>query len=291
MIAKNQGDQRCQYQTGLGRSGTWSVGMFSLHQSLWKGAGGEGMPAPGPGARGGPSLNCCFSQDCFQSADKPSPCGRAAFLLCKYLYKELINKALKEGLSLLPLILQSSSAAALTGTSLPPSLQRLWGSPLPRSGALPGGRVRRSPPLSGQGRSCAHPRPSRRHLSVGEAPRGSGVPRGAGSDVSARAEALRRQRGGSMVAAGAHRPGPLKQQNKAHKGGKHSGSSQRRAGGEAGRARSGSSPGLRAAAFLTVLSPQAASLSRPSPAGGSAISAGWTGGTRRCSSAGSARRR
>ncbi|NXF94118.1 TSR1 protein, partial [Eubucco bourcierii] len=34
-----------------------------------------------------------------------------------------------------------------------------------------------------------------------------------------------------MVAAGAHRPGPLKQQNKAHKGGKHSGSSQRRAGG------------------------------------------------------------
>ncbi|NWZ82026.1 TSR1 protein, partial [Poecile atricapillus] len=39
-----------------------------------------------------------------------------------------------------------------------------------------------------------------------------------------------------MAAAGAHRPGPLKQQNKAHKGGKHSGSSQRRAGGEAGRA-------------------------------------------------------
>lgn len=38
-----------------------------------------------------------------------------------------------------------------------------------------------------------------------------------------------------MVAAGAHRPGPLKQQNKAHKGGKHSGSSQRRAGGEVGR--------------------------------------------------------
>ncbi|NXO66719.1 TSR1 protein, partial [Phainopepla nitens] len=34
-----------------------------------------------------------------------------------------------------------------------------------------------------------------------------------------------------MAAAGAHRPGPLKQQNKAHKGGKHSGSSQRRAGG------------------------------------------------------------
>ncbi|KAK2537471.1 Tsr1 [Columba guinea] len=34
-----------------------------------------------------------------------------------------------------------------------------------------------------------------------------------------------------MVAAGAHRPGPLKQQNKAHKGGKHSGASQRRAGG------------------------------------------------------------
>ncbi|XP_054022822.1 pre-rRNA-processing protein TSR1 homolog [Dryobates pubescens] len=34
-----------------------------------------------------------------------------------------------------------------------------------------------------------------------------------------------------MVAAGAHRPGPLKQQNKAHKGGKHSGSSHRRAGG------------------------------------------------------------
>ncbi|NXD81637.1 TSR1 protein, partial [Halcyon senegalensis] len=36
-----------------------------------------------------------------------------------------------------------------------------------------------------------------------------------------------------MVAAGpgAHRPGPLKQQNKAHKGGKHSGASHRRAGG------------------------------------------------------------
>ncbi|NXU15640.1 TSR1 protein, partial [Pardalotus punctatus] len=34
-----------------------------------------------------------------------------------------------------------------------------------------------------------------------------------------------------MAAEGAHRPGPLKQQNKAHKGGKHSGSSQRRAGG------------------------------------------------------------
>ncbi|KAJ7416386.1 Pre-rRNA-processing protein TSR1 like protein [Willisornis vidua] len=34
-----------------------------------------------------------------------------------------------------------------------------------------------------------------------------------------------------MAAVGAHRPGPLKQQNKAHKGGKHSGSSQRRAGG------------------------------------------------------------
>ncbi|NXH47641.1 TSR1 protein, partial [Dicaeum eximium] len=34
-----------------------------------------------------------------------------------------------------------------------------------------------------------------------------------------------------VAAAGAHRPGPLKQQNKAHKGGKHSGSSQRRAGG------------------------------------------------------------
>ncbi|KAM3660878.1 pre-rRNA-processing protein TSR1 homolog [Ammospiza maritima maritima] len=34
-----------------------------------------------------------------------------------------------------------------------------------------------------------------------------------------------------VMAAGAHRPGPLKQQNKAHKGGKHSGSSQRRAGG------------------------------------------------------------
>lgn len=36
-----------------------------------------------------------------------------------------------------------------------------------------------------------------------------------------------------MAAVGAHRPGPLKQQNKAHKGGKHSGASQRRAGGEA----------------------------------------------------------
>lgn len=45
-----------------------------------------------------------------------------------------------------------------------------------------------------------------------------------------------------MVAAGAHRPGPLKQQNKAHKGGKHSGSSQRRAGGEAGLAWPGSQP-------------------------------------------------
>ncbi|NWX24064.1 TSR1 protein, partial [Aegotheles bennettii] len=33
-----------------------------------------------------------------------------------------------------------------------------------------------------------------------------------------------------MVAAGAHRPGPLKQQNKAHKGGKHSRAPQRRAG-------------------------------------------------------------
>ncbi|XP_030328789.1 pre-rRNA-processing protein TSR1 homolog isoform X2 [Strigops habroptila] len=33
------------------------------------------------------------------------------------------------------------------------------------------------------------------------------------------------------AALGAHRPGPLKQQNKAHKGGKHSGASQRRAGG------------------------------------------------------------
>lgn len=42
-----------------------------------------------------------------------------------------------------------------------------------------------------------------------------------------------------MVAVGAHRPGPLKQQNKAHKGGKHSGSSQRRAGGEAGRGGAG----------------------------------------------------
>ncbi|NXM54304.1 TSR1 protein, partial [Illadopsis cleaveri] len=37
-----------------------------------------------------------------------------------------------------------------------------------------------------------------------------------------------------MAAAGGHRPGPLKQQNKAHKGGKHSGSSQRRAGGPVG---------------------------------------------------------
>ncbi|NXH31541.1 TSR1 protein, partial [Myiagra hebetior] len=45
-----------------------------------------------------------------------------------------------------------------------------------------------------------------------------------------------------MAAAGAHRPGPLKQQNKAHKGGKHSGSSQRRAGGEAGRAPRGDGP-------------------------------------------------
>uniref|UniRef100_A0A8C2TJ56 Pre-rRNA-processing protein TSR1 homolog n=1 Tax=Coturnix japonica TaxID=93934 RepID=A0A8C2TJ56_COTJA len=34
-----------------------------------------------------------------------------------------------------------------------------------------------------------------------------------------------------MVAAGAHRAGPLKQQNKAHKGGKHHGTAQRRAGG------------------------------------------------------------
>lgn len=38
-----------------------------------------------------------------------------------------------------------------------------------------------------------------------------------------------------MVASGAHRAGPLKQQNKAHKGGKHRGTAQRRAGGEAGR--------------------------------------------------------
>lgn len=57
-----------------------------------------------------------------------------------------------------------------------------------------------------------------------------------------------------MVAAGAHRPGPLKQQNKAHKGGKHSGSSQRRAGGEAGRTWPHSPPALSAAARLTVLS-------------------------------------
>lgn len=34
-----------------------------------------------------------------------------------------------------------------------------------------------------------------------------------------------------MVAAGAHRAGPLKQQNKAHKGGKHRGTAQRRSGG------------------------------------------------------------
>lgn len=45
-----------------------------------------------------------------------------------------------------------------------------------------------------------------------------------------------------MVAAGAHRPGPLKQQNKAHKGGKHSGSSQRRAGGEVRRGGPGRVP-------------------------------------------------
>lgn len=94
-----------------------------------------------------------------------------------------------------------------------------------------------------------------------------------------------------MVAAGAHRPGPLKQQNKAHKGGKHSGSSQRRAGGEVGRARLPCPSALLAAASLTLLSPQAASPSRPSLAGGSATSAGWTGGTRRCSFADSARRR
>lgn len=37
------------------------------------------------------------------------------------------------------------------------------------------------------------------------------------------------------MAAGAHRAGPLKQQNKAHKGGKHRGTAQRRSGGEAGR--------------------------------------------------------
>jgi len=94
-----------------------------------------------------------------------------------------------------------------------------------------------------------------------------------------------------MVAAGSHRAGPLKQQNKAHKGGKHSGSAQRRARGEVGRAPQGSPPALRSVAPLTLLSPQAAFLSRPSPAGGSATSAGWTGGTRPCSSAGSARRR
>ncbi|NXH94983.1 TSR1 protein, partial [Pachycephala philippinensis] len=60
-----------------------------------------------------------------------------------------------------------------------------------------------------------------------------------------------------MAAAGAHRPGPLKQQNKAHKGGKHSGSSQRRAGGEAGRAPRG---------FPAAPGPPARSLP-PRPAG------------------------
>lgn len=94
-----------------------------------------------------------------------------------------------------------------------------------------------------------------------------------------------------MVAAGAHRPGPLKQQNKAHKGGKHSGASQRRAGGEAGGTGRLLRRLLRLISLLTALSPQAASPSRPSPAGGSVTSAGWTGGTRRCSSGGSARRR
>ncbi|NWY18853.1 TSR1 protein, partial [Aphelocoma coerulescens] len=59
-----------------------------------------------------------------------------------------------------------------------------------------------------------------------------------------------------MAAAGAHRPGPLKQQNKAHKGGKHSGSSQRRAGGEAGRAPRG---------FPAALGPPDRSLLPPSP--------------------------
>lgn len=58
-----------------------------------------------------------------------------------------------------------------------------------------------------------------------------------------------------MVAAGAHRPGPLKQQNKAHKGGKHSGSSQRRAGGEAGRGRLASLLALPAAALPAAAPP------------------------------------
>ncbi|NXG38496.1 TSR1 protein, partial [Dromaius novaehollandiae] len=46
------------------------------------------------------------------------------------------------------------------------------------------------------------------------------------------------------AAAGAHRPGPLKQQNKAHKGGKRRGAAQRRAAGEAGPARSPAGPRL-----------------------------------------------
>lgn len=73
-----------------------------------------------------------------------------------------------------------------------------------------------------------------------------------------------------MAAAGAHRPGPLKQQNKAHKGGKHSGSSQRRAGGEAARAPRGFPASLGRPDRSFPPSPQAASPSRPSPAGGSA---------------------